>query len=73
MLTKCINILIYVYWTGSPYYYSQNCQKQEQKTDGSGNMYARERLSNYPIFYSFLLDMYLANKNYVQKKKIRHL
>lgn len=58
-----------MYWTGSPYYYSQNCQKQEQKTDGSGNMYARERLSNYPIFYSFLLDMYLANKNYVQIKK----
>lgn len=55
-----------MYWTGSPYYYSQNCQKQEQKTDGSGNMYARERLSNYPIF---LLDMYLANKNYVQIKK----
>lgn len=54
-----------MYWTGYPYYYSQNCQKQEQKTDGSGNMYARERLSNYPIFYSFLLDMYLANKNYV--------
>lgn len=55
-----------MYWTGSPYYYSQNCQKQEQKTDDSGNMYARERLSNYPIF---LLDMYLANKNYVQIKK----
>lgn len=62
-----------MYWTGSPYYYSQNCQKQEQKTDDSGHMYARERLSSYPIFYSFLLDMYLANKNYVQKKKIRHL
>lgn len=29
----------------------------------------RERLSNYPIFYSFLLDMYFANKNYVQIKK----
>lgn len=55
-----------MYWTGSPYYYSQNCQKQEQKTDDSGHMYARERLSNYPIF---LLDMYLANKNYVQIKK----
>lgn len=58
-----------MYWTGSPYYYYQNCQKQEQKTDDPGNMYARERLSNYPIFYSFLLDMYLANKNYVQIKK----
>lgn len=58
-----------MYWTGSPYYYYQNCQKQEQKTDDSGNMYARERLSYYPIFYSFLLDMYLANKNYVQIKK----